>query len=182
MGIPAVPDPAPTEIASLFTVVVALGGLLVLGIATMAEMWHLGFFVPGTFVVPAALLGALVLTSPALLALHQFLQLRASPEAVVAALARGLVAAGTVATGLAPVALFFAATTRVWVVLLPLSLALVGTVAAVVTLSSLCAAETQKGRRFKVLLAGWTALTIAIAARISFSLWLDMLGLVEDFG
>ncbi len=56
----------------------------------------------------------LVITIPSLVVMHQFGQLRASPEAITAAAGRGLVRAGQLAAGLAPVVLFLALTSDIW--------------------------------------------------------------------
>jgi hypothetical protein len=155
---------------SVATVVAALGGMVLLGVCAAAGSLRLSAFVPGTFITLASVLGAVLLTTPAFVALHQFLGLSARPEATVAALSGAVVAGGRVAAGLAPACLFFAATTQLWLFLLGFALAIPGVVTAVVAAGSLRAAEGEGSPRFTALLAGWMVLTSLIALRISFDL------------
>jgi hypothetical protein len=147
-----------------------LGGMALLGLCAASGSVDVDAIVPGTFVTVAPLLGAVLLTTPALMAIHQFLGLSAKPEATVAALAHALVVGGRVAAGLAPACLFFAATTRLWVVLLAVALAIPGLVTAVVAVIALRRAEGAPTDRFAVLLAAWTVLTTLIALRIAYDI------------
>jgi hypothetical protein len=144
--------------------------MVLVGLCAAAGTVDADAIVPGTFVTVASLLGAVLLTTPALLAIHQFLGLAAKPESTVAALAYALVVGGRVAAGLAPACLFFAATTQLWPFLLAIGLAVPGLTTAVVAVASLRRAEGTPSSRFAVLLAGWTVLTTLIALRIAFDL------------
>ena len=153
------------------TVVGALGGMALLGMATTLGSEAFTAIAPGTILLLASLFGATLLTAPALLALHQFLQLSARPEAMVSALTHALVAGGRVALGVAPVALFFAATTSQWPLVLMAGFALCGVVTAAVAVRSLRAVEAAAGPlgpRFSALLYGWAGLTTLISLRIGF--------------
>ena len=121
----------------------------------------------------APALGALVLTAPALLAVHQFLGLAAAPERLVAALAHAVVAAGRVALGLVPVVLFFAATSTLWPLALGAAVAVPGIAMACVALVGLRDAENAAlvmPPRFALLLVGWAGLALLIALRIAISM------------
>jgi hypothetical protein len=121
----------------------------------------------------APALGALVLTAPALLAVHQFLGLAAAPERLVAALGNAVVAAGRIALGLVPVVLFFAATSTLWPVALAAAVAVPGIAMACVAIMGLRDAETAAlvmPPRFAFLLVGWSCLALLIALRISVSM------------
>jgi hypothetical protein len=158
---------------SVVSVIGAIGGMLLFGIATMLAAEKLAAIRPGSLLLPASLVGATLLTAPALFALHQFLRLSARPDAMIAALARAWVAAGQVAAGIAPVGLFFAATTSLWPVVLVAGFALCGVVAAIVAIVSLHDAEASLATptpAFTGLVLGWTVLTVAIALRIAFEI------------
>lgn len=176
---PATLELPPTH--SLPTVLGALGGMALLGLATTLGSGAVEVIAPGTVLLLASLLGATLLTAPALLALHQFLKLSARPEAMISALAHALVAGGRVAMGVAPVGLFFAATTSQWPLVLLAGFALCGVVTAMVAVGSLRAVEAAAGSpsaRFGGLVLGWAGLTTLIALRIGF----DVLKLVFEGG
>ncbi len=121
----------------------------------------------------APAIGAVVLTAPALLALHQFLGLDAAPERLVLALSRAVVAGGRIALGLVPVMLFFAATSTLWPVALAAAVAIPGLAMACVALLGLRDAETEAlimPPRFALLLVAWAGLSLAIAVRIAVSM------------
>jgi hypothetical protein len=93
----------------------AVGGFLVAGLSA-----GLGASAPEVALraVPSGLLvggGALALTGPALVVVHQYLGLQARPVDLAAGLADGFVRAGRTALGFAPVLAFFALTTGLWV-------------------------------------------------------------------
>lgn len=157
----------PTPAPQVSSVLAALGGMILLGLCAAVGSVRLDAVVPGTFVTVASLLGAVLLTTPALLAAHQFLGMSTRPESTIAALGHALVVGGRVAAGLAPACLFFAATTQLWLIMLLAALAIPGIVTAVVAVQALQAAEAAPTRRFKVLLGCWTALTTLIALRIA---------------
>lgn len=166
---------------SLPAVLGALGGMAVLGLATTLGSGSIETIVPGTILLLASLLGAVLLTAPALLALHQFFKLSARPEAMVSALAHALVAGGRVAMGVAPVGLFFAVTTSLWPLALLAGFALCGVVTAMVAVGSLSAVEAAVGSppsRFRGLVLGWAGLTTLIALRIGY----DVLVLIFEGG
>jgi hypothetical protein len=149
----------------------ALGGLLGLGAA--ASLGALDW-IAGARLIPSVLLvelGSLVLTTPALLAIHQFLGLHASVEELASALARALVRGGQVAAGLVPVVVGFALTTDLAIVALLGALLAVGVFTSVVGCAELGAVERRASGlnddpRFTLLLMGWMILSWAIALRI----------------
>lgn len=121
--------------------------------------------------VVAPILGALMLTAPALVAIHQFLGLNAPPQRLVIALARAFVASGRIALGLVPLALFFSATSGLWPLVLGGAIAISGVAMAAVALVELRAIETAElvmPPRFALLLVGWCGLGVLIAIRIAF--------------
>jgi hypothetical protein len=152
-------------------IVGALGGMVLFGLCAGLGA---GDVEVTARVLPAhvgPLLGALLLTAPALLVVHQFLGLQARPGDLVAALAHGVVGAGRVAAGLAPVALFFAATTSLWVVAIALGGLLIGLAAAATAAHALCEAEWARGSaaapRFRALLGVWLVLGGLICLRLA---------------
>ena len=151
-------------------VLAGLGGMVLLQLCAASGSVDVDAIVPGTFVTVASLLGSVLLTTPALLALHQFLGLSAKPEATIGALAQALVVGGRVAAGLAPACLFFAATTELWLALLAFGLAVPGITTAIVAVAALRRAEGPSSNRFTLLLTGWTVLTTLIALRIAVDL------------
>ncbi|MFV8755317.1 hypothetical protein ACNOYE_32605 [Nannocystaceae bacterium ST9] len=170
------PPHAPHEVLPLTpsSLVGAIAGLLGLGAAA-----GLGAFdaIAGLRMIPSVLLvelGSLALTTPALLALHQFLGLHADVEALASALARALVRGGQVAAGLIAVVLGFAVTTDLAIPALIAALFAVGVFTSVVGCVELSAVErraTPRPRfaddpRFTALLIGWVILSWLIALRI----------------
>jgi hypothetical protein len=173
------PAPAPLRARDLS---LALLGLLALGGAAALGGPAMG---PGVRLIPSVLLvelPALILTAPALIAIHQFLRLAASPEALAAALGRALIHAGRVAGGLAVVVLFFAATTRLATPMLVCSLAAVGVFTSATACVELTAAERRAAHvvapTFTLLLVGWLSLSWLVALRIG----VDVAGWVLGFG
>ena len=175
--------PAWRELGPALLGLLTLGGAAALGSPSPLAALRL---LPSVLLVQLA---ALALTAPALVALHQFAGLAATPEALAAALGRALVDAGRVAAGLAAVVLFFAATTELSLVLLVLSLAGVGLFASVTACVELARAErsAQMARepaaqtqglapRFGLLVLGWVALTWIIAVRVGADVSLWVLG------
>lgn len=163
----------------------SLLGLLGLGAAAMLGMLELGAplrLVPSVLFVE---LGALALTTPALLAIHQFLGLHADVEALVGALAHALVRGGQVAAGLVVVVLAFAVTTELALVALLAALLAVGVFTNVVANRELARVEQlARGHadgelepRFTLLLLGWTLLGWAIALRLVLHVGRWVLGL-----
>lgn len=146
----------------------ALGGAAALGSAQGSAAARL---IPSVQLVELAALG---LTAPALIALHQFMNLQAGPEALAAALGRALIHGGRVAAGLAVVVLFFSATTNLWLPMLLLSLLAVGVFTSATGCVELTRAERRAGPasartvapRFTLLLLGWLALSWIIALRV----------------
>lgn len=173
LPLPAPPLPSRALLGSLL-------GLLGLGAAAGLGMLELA---APLRVVPSVLfveLGALALTTPALLAIHQFLGLHADVEALVGALAHALVRGGQVAAGLVVVVLAFAVTTDLALVALLAALLAVGVFTNVVANRELARVEqhARRGRghaslerelepRFTLLLLGWTLLGWAIALRLA---------------
>ncbi|MEZ4320432.1 MAG: hypothetical protein R3F61_23330 [Myxococcota bacterium] len=134
-------------------------------------------------VLPSALvvdLGALVLTGPALLVGHQYLGLEAPVPALAGVLANVFCRAGTVALGLCPALLFFAATSGLASGLLVLALLGIAAMALSDAFNGLRAAELAVGEpgrertfrdaRMQVLVASWMVLTALVGLRLGFHL------------
>lgn len=111
----------------------------------------------------AGVVGAMVLTGPALVAGHLFLRPGVATETPVAALGQGLTAAGSVAVGIAPAALFLVATTGLWALVLVAGFAVVGLSCAAVTLQMLRRA-TGDSPGFVL---GWAVLAALVAVRVA---------------
>lgn len=152
----------------------SIAGLIGLGAAAGLGAFDLGV---GLRLIPSVLLvelGSLALTTPALLALHQFLGLDASVEDLASALARALIRGGQVAAGLAITVLGFAVTTDLAIPALVGALLAVGVFTTVVGCVELSAVERRAKQRssslddprFSLLLLGWAILSWAIALRI----------------
>lgn len=107
----------------------------------------------------------MVLTGPALVAGHLFLRPTVATETPVAALGQGLTAAGSVAIGIAPAALFLVATTGLWPLVLVAGFAVVGLSCAAVTLQMLRRA-TGDSPGFVV---AWAVLAGLVALRVAFA-------------
>ncbi len=158
---------------------VALGGAVALGSAQTETAARL---VPSVVLIE---LGALALTAPALIALHQFMRLAAEPEALAGALGRALVHGGRVAAGLAVVALFFSATTNLWAVALLASLVGVGVFTSATACVQLQRVEADARReqslvsdpKFTLLVTGWLILSWIIALRVGVNVGTWVLGL-----
>lgn len=125
--------------------------------------------------VPSALIvgaGALALTSPALLVVHQVLALRAPPHALVAALARALVRLGALALGLTPFVLFFAATSGLAFAVFPLAFAAAAALSAAGAVRELVGAEVGAANPaaavpMTALSLGWVGLTALVGLRLA---------------
>ncbi len=181
-----------SAVARVRELLVSLTGFLALGAAAGLGTgnWQLAIKM-----VPTALLdvsGALLLSTPALLVVHQFLDLRAKPEHLISAIATGIARTGNLAWGLAWVVMFFAATSSLWLVALLASMAGLAVVAFVLCRDGLHAAEAQAcaqqappsagsptgsagalanvSPKFSLLVFGWLALTVLIALRLGFDL------------
>jgi hypothetical protein len=152
----------------------ALAGLIGLGSAAALGAFDVS---TGLRLIPSVLLvelGSLALTTPALLAMHQFLGLHASVEELVSALARALVRGGQIAAGLVVVVLSFAVTTDLAIPAHVAALLAVGVFTTVVGCVELVAAERRAipvfggvdDPRFMLLLVGWAILGWLIALRI----------------
>ena len=166
----------------------AVLGRAVLGFGALGLMAALGSADLGgaARVLPTALvvdLGALVLTGPALLVGHQYLGLEAPVPKLAAVLAQVFCRAGTIALGLAPALLFFAATSGLAPGLHLLFLAGIATFALAdvwtglrdVERSVTVADETDRARRLRdarmqLLVLGWVVLTSLVGLRLGFHL------------
>jgi hypothetical protein len=152
----------------------ALGGAAALGLPASSAALRL---TPSVVLVD---LGALALTAPALIAVHQFLRLSAQPEQLAAALGRALIHGGRVAFGLSVVVLFFSATTNLALVLLFASLLAVGVFTSATACVELTTAERAAGHdvepRFTLLLLGWLLLGWMIALRVGVDVGAWVLG------
>jgi hypothetical protein len=116
--------------------------------------------------------GAMVLTGPALLVVHQFLGLQAAPERVVGSLAWALTRAGQLAAGLVPFQIFFSLTTARGPGLLALLLCGMGAMGLRAATRHLLDAERDAGAsdlqqiNARLLFAGWAALTLLVGLRL----------------
>ncbi|MFO7566305.1 MAG: hypothetical protein R6X02_26920 [Enhygromyxa sp.] len=173
---PALAPPRARDLFVALLGLLALGGAAALGGPSADSSLRL---LPSVVLVE---LPALALTAPALIALHQFLNLAAAPEALAAALGRALIHAGRVAGGLAIVVLFFAATTSLATPMLLLSLAAVGVFTSATACVELSAAERRANAvvapQFTLLLLGWLGLSWLVALRIG----VDVASWVLGFG
>ncbi|MCA9701653.1 MAG: hypothetical protein KC431_29300 [Myxococcales bacterium] len=167
--IPTTPDVRAPALLGALAGLLALGGAAALGVP---ELQAAPRMVPSVLLVEIA---SLVLSSPALIALHQFMGLAAGPEALAAALGRALIHGGRVAAGLAVLVLFFSATTSLGTLMVVLSLGAVGvfttaTAWAELERAELAASPSQVRRsvapRFTLLLLGWVGLGWVIALRV----------------
>ena len=152
----------------------ATGGWLLLAIVALAaEPVAIAHSAPLTLAAPA---GALLLTVPALLVGHQFLDRKAAPGALLQALVRGYCGAGDVALGLSPLALLFSATSALGPFVLLTAVGGAGIQALAVTLLRLAAVEeaatadlSARGR-MALLCFGWAGLTALIGLRLAYDL------------
>jgi hypothetical protein len=103
----------PAELGTAMTGFLALGLCAGLGAGDVAVAVRA---IPSGLLVAA---GTALLTGPALLVSHPFLGLEAPTDALLRAMMRGFCVAGTTALGLAPVMLFFAATSGWWFLMYP---------------------------------------------------------------
>lgn len=140
---------------------VVLGGAVALGTGSLDVAVHLlPVLVGPTF-------GALVLTTPALVVAHQFLQVDSPASAVADALGNAVVRVGQIGWGFAPASLVFAATAPgSW----PLVLAVDGLLLAAVGLSRGGRDLVALDRRtvwWEVAVLAWGVLTFLVAARLA---------------
>lgn len=103
----------PAELGTAMTGFLALGLCAGLGSGDVAVAVRA---IPSGLLVAA---GTALLTGPALLVVHPFLGLEARTDVLIRAMMRGFCVAGTTALGLAPVMLFFAATSAWWFLMYP---------------------------------------------------------------
>jgi len=176
--IPAAPAPAadastpdlPPSLPSLREVTTGLAGLLALGAAGAVGAHGLTLHAfPGALWTSA---GALVLTGPALLVVHQFLGLQAAPDRVIGSLAHALAKGGIFALGLVPFQLFFSVTTTRGPGFLALLLCGIAGSGLLAATRGLVDAELHAGatpmQRLHVrgLAAGWALLTLLVGLRL----------------
>lgn len=161
---------AEASLPSLQEVAHGLGGLLALGAAGVVGAHGLApQALPGVLWTSA---GAVVLTGPALLVVHQFLGLQAAPDRVVGALAWALARTGHLAMGLVPFQVFFSATTARGPGLLALLLAGIGGVGLMAAMRGVVDAERDSGATGAALLnarglaVGWAGLTLLVGLRL----------------
>ncbi|MBL4687061.1 MAG: hypothetical protein JKY37_20870 [Nannocystaceae bacterium] len=132
------------QVPSVSSSLLAVGGLALFGACTALGAPGFTAATHAALVPVAGLVGAMVLTGPALVAGHLFLRPNIATEVPVAALGLGLGAAGSVAAGIAPLALFLVATTGLWLSVLSLGFALTGLACAAVTLQALAHATGER--------------------------------------
>lgn len=153
----------PISAPSVPAILMAIGGLGVFGFCAAIGAPSARVVAWLTTIPVAGLVGAMVLTGPALVAGHLFLRPNVATEIPVAALGRGLTAAGSVGLGLAPAGLFLVATTGLWPMVLIAGFAAVGLSCAAVTLQMLRRA-TGDSPGFVV---GWAVLAALVALRVA---------------
>lgn len=158
-----------------------IGGWVVLAAVSLAgEGAQVGGGVLHTVAAPV---GALLLTVPALLVGHQFLDLRSSPSTLVGTLLRGFCRAGDVALGLTPLALLFSATSDLAPYLLVVGLLGASLQTLVVSMKRLERAEADaspgdwsRRARMSALILGWATLCGLIGLRLVWNLILHVAG------
>lgn len=153
------------DVPGVPTVLLAVAGLLAFGACVGLGAPALSSFTATALVPVAGLVGAAVLTGPALVAGQIFLRPHVGAELPVAALGRGLAAAGSLGAGMAPLALFLVATSGLWPLVLLAGFAVAGIGCAAVTIRTLTRAAPG-GLGF---IAGWIALASLVALRIAFA-------------
>lgn len=174
-------SPVP-DAPSLTHLAIALAQFALLGAAAGIGS---GDFGTAARTVPSGLVvgtGALIMTAPALVVMHQFLGLAADPDALVHTLSRGMVRGGRLAFGFAPMALFFATTTNLWAAFLALVLASMGATVLLQLMAELQRVEVNhpapnpghRGFTMSALTVGWAGLAVLIALRLA---W-DVVGFV----
>lgn len=160
---PSIPVLRPIAAPSVPAVLAAIGGLGVFGLSAAVGASSPKFIAALSTIPVAGLVGAMVLTGPALVAGHLFLRPNIATEVPVASLGQGLTAAGSVAFGIAPVALFLVATTGLWPAVLVTGFAVVGLSCAAVTVQML---RRATGERAGFVL-GWAVLAALVALRVA---------------
>ena len=122
-------------------------------------------------VLPTGLLvggGAFALTGPALIVAHQFLGLRATPDALFHAMTRGFAATGRAALGLCPAMLLFSATSGLWAGVLAMFLAALFGLGLAFTVRRLYQAEGGPlSPLWPALLLSWNGLVGLVALRLA---------------
>lgn len=122
-------------------------------------------------VLPTGLLvggGAFALTGPALIVAHQYLGLRASPDALFHAMTRGFAATGRAALGLCPAMLLFSASSGLWAGILGMFLAGLFGLGLAFTVRRLSQAEGGPfSARWSALLLAWNGLVSLVALRLA---------------
>ena len=169
LAAPAEPGLRPAELMR------GVGGWVVYAAVSLAgDAGHLGGGVLHTLAAPT---GALLLTVPALLVGHQFLDLRSPPGALVSALLRGFCRAGDVALGLSPLALLFSATSDIAPYLLVLGLLGTSFQTLLLSMKRLQRAEAAESpgdwsrqARMSALVLGWAGLCGLIGLRLAWNL------------
>lgn len=157
----AAAGPSPTEFAQGF-----LGFVLLAACAGLGA----GDAMVATRTAPTGLLvggGALALTGPTLIAMHQFLGLSATPDALAASLLRGFATTGRAALGLCPAMLLFASTSGLWAPVLLLLGGIAGGLGFRYTFQRLVEAEGRPSAAFGLLITGWAGLVAMIALRLT---------------
>ncbi|MCA9567064.1 MAG: hypothetical protein KC656_04440 [Myxococcales bacterium] len=161
--------PAPSELARGVLGFVALGAAVALG---SGDAQGAALHGPTALLVDA---GSLVLTGPALLVGHQFLDLGAPVTRLADDLLRAFVRSGGMALGLAPVFLYFSATSGLSPALMALALPAIGALGLAHAAVGLVASERDAAAdhavarlaKMRLLVSGWILLTVLVGARIA---------------
>ncbi|MFT4623234.1 MAG: hypothetical protein ACI8PZ_001890 [Myxococcota bacterium] len=165
---------APVDAPPVRSVMLALAGFGVLGVCAAVGAPAAGAAAEAISTSLLVDAGALVLTAPALLVVHQYLGLAAEPGALIAVLARAFVTAGGIALGVAPCMLVFSATSGLALAVFVLLLLLVGAAGLRVAWRDLLAAEPAGAQvslwKMRGLVLGWAVLASAIGVRIGWDL------------
>ncbi|MEM6989468.1 MAG: hypothetical protein AAF721_03190 [Myxococcota bacterium] len=168
------PGATPLQVPTVAGSLLAVAGLAAFGLCAALGASALGGVVTAALVPMVSIVGAMVLTGPALVAAHLFLRPGVATTVPVAALGQGLAAAGSVAAGIAPLALFVVATTGLWPVVLALGFALVGVACAAVTVNALARATSE--RPWFVL--AWALLAALVSLRLAIAVGVRSLEVV----
>lgn len=165
---------APPPLTRARAVSSAVFGLAALGLAAGLGSGSLEVALRAAPAAAAAPLGGFVLTGPALLVAHQYLQLQAQPGRLLDALAEGFSRAGVVAMGLTPVMLFFSATTQRWAEGFMVAAALALCIGLMGSREALWAAELDEAPapspHAALLASAWAVTTALVTLRLTWDL------------
>ena len=163
--------------AGLSAVGIAAGGLVLLGTAAALGTGQLDLALRTAPSAAFMTLGAVVLTSPALLVAHQLLTMSAPPDALVDAITRSVGRMGALCAGLSPFVLFWSVTSGLAPWMYGLSLLCAAGLTGATALSALVQAErshtetTVASVPMGFVATAWLGLTALIALRLGVSVF-----------